>query len=187
MVRTPGPLGNSEIMSIPTLKRSSAIIYLDTGLKFGESSHFHVSETRPWWLLKHLEYKMAEERCNVGILRNWNAKWPWRSHHWKTNQGYLSHISTFHRETVNVNYHVIQNSGTNPHNGYAWRTMHDMLSNPDKYSWNGKESSIDWYGLNLEIKWACVYLWSLHGFNEFKSAVLECKFLDAILRRTAIE
>ena len=46
----------------------------------------------------------------------------------------LLHISTIHRETVNANYHVIQNSGTNPYKGYAWGTMHDMLSNPDQYS-----------------------------------------------------
>ena len=33
-----------------------------------------------------------------------------------------------------------------------------------------------WYGLNLEFKWVYAHLWSLHAFNEFKSAVVEYKF-----------
>ena len=37
-------------------------------------------------------------------------------------------------ETMNANYHVIQNSGKNPYNGYVRGIMHDMLSNPDQYS-----------------------------------------------------
>ena len=65
--------------------------------------------------------------------------------------------------------------------------MHDMLSNPDQYSWNGKDSSINLYALNLEFKWVCVHIWIPHGYNDFKYAVVECKFLDAILRHTAME